>query len=112
MTPQDALATIPKKIKVGPHTYEVRIVKTITGDPDAMAAVFPETQVIELLDSISSASYVVDCTIHELLHAIWSDRDLGKRADEEKVVLQFSSGLVQLIQDNPKLLPWIRRGLR
>ena len=109
MTPQDALASMPKKIKVGPHTYIVRIVENLQGD---MAEIDTDAQSIEIVSSAASAPQVVGRLVHELLHAIWQDRDLGKRADEERVVLQYESGLIQLFQDNPKLLTWIRRGLK
>ena len=112
MTADEALTTIPHKIKVGPHTYTVWIVDSISCDSDARASVDPEKLSIEIVSTMASSSAVVGACIHELLHAIWADRDLGKRVDEEKMVLQYESGLVQLFQDNPKLLTWIRRGLK
>ena len=112
MTPQEAMATVPKTIKIGPHTYSITIVDVVSDGSDSRAFVDNQAQAIEIARSNASSSAAVGSLIHELLHAIWDDRNLGKRPDEERVVLAFESGLVQLFQHSPKLLTWIKRGLR
>lgn len=111
MTPQAALKSIPKKIKVGPHIYRVRAVDAIGDDPDAMAQLNTGDQIIEIVRDHKTASLVVGSLIHELIHAIYADRDLDN-ASEERTCIQLESALVQLFQDNPALLVWIGKGLK
>lgn len=109
MKAEEALASIPTKIKAGPHTYAVAVVDQIE---DAHAQIDTDALLIEISRKCPSASFVVGNLIHELLHDIWLAGGLGKRAEEERVVLAFERGLTQLFTDNPKLLTWIKRGLK
>jgi hypothetical protein len=63
-----------------------------------------------------SPERLVGTVIHELLHVIYDNEGLASVyntvGDEERVVLAFETGLVSLFRDNPKLLNWIKRGLK
>jgi hypothetical protein len=51
--------------------------------------------------------------LHELFHAIYANEGLDVNGDgEESIVSSFETGLVSLFRDNPKLLNWIKRGLK
>jgi hypothetical protein len=55
----------------------------------------------------------VGTVIHELLHVIYDNEAIeDKRSSEEAIVVSFETGLVSLFRDNPKLLNWIKRGLK
>jgi hypothetical protein len=112
MIPKQAFATLPKKIKIGPLIYRVRIVKEISGDKEAKGSWNDDSLTIDIVDSIASSTQIVGCIVHEILHGIWDERDLSKDSGEEHIVLQFENGLIQLFQDNPKLVIWMQRGLR
>jgi hypothetical protein len=47
---------------------------------------------------------VLDTLLHEINHAIWNEYNLSESEDEEKAVHMLSSGMVQVLHDNPKLV--------
>ena len=109
MDAKEALETLPKSIKIGPHLYTVRLVDGIPGGDEGeitFAQIDTSALLIEVIRNCPSASIVAGHIIHECLHGIWHERNLGKRPDEEKVVIQFESGLIQLAQDNPRFFRW------
>lgn len=109
MTADEALATMPTRIKAGPHTYTVKIVDEI---PGAFAQIDTDELLIEVSRKCPAASVVAANLVHELYHDMWFAAGFGKRAYEEKVVIAFERGTVQLFTDNPKLMTWIKRCLR
>jgi hypothetical protein len=50
---------------------------------------------------------VADATLHEILHAIWADRQLPDRPREERAVTSLAQGLAAAFRDNPGLLTYI-----
>jgi hypothetical protein len=61
-----------------------------------------------------SPERLVGTVIHELLHVIYDNEELAGAVGEieETIVVGFETGLVSLFRDNPKLLNWIKRGLK
>ena len=108
------LRTLPRKIKVGAYDWRIKIEtegELDYGETDYDAAVirlWPANH--------QSPERLVGTVIHELLHIIHEDRELtpkdAKGYEEELVVVAFETGLVSLFRDNPKLLNWIKRGLK
>lgn len=45
--------------------------------------------------------------LHELMHAVWADRTMPAKADEEAAVDGLSRGLATAFVDNPELLDWL-----
>jgi hypothetical protein len=113
MTVEELLTALPKKIKVGTLTYSIVIVPDLKDEHGERCAGLCsyEKQTVELEAEAPSCEFAVDTLIHELCHAMWSERKLKKRADEETVVEAFGTALVALFQDNPKLINWIKKGL-
>lgn len=109
MTPAEALETLPKKIKIGPHTYAVAVVDCVPDEDETLAQIDTNALLIQVIRKCPSASVVAGNIFHECLHGIWHERGLGKRPDEERVVLQFEGGMIQLFQDNPKFLRWFKK---
>ena len=46
----------------------------------------------------------LDILLHELLHAVWSEYNLSEKPDEETAVNILSTGLTQVLYDNPELV--------
>lgn len=112
MTADEALATVPTPIIVGINRYAVQIVDIIDDDPQCRAIIEPDLQIIKLARSHVTATLVVGSLLHELLHAIWEDKNLPNKPHEERVVIALETGMVALLADNPKLMTWIKRGLK
>jgi len=52
---------------------------------------------------------VADTFLHEIMHAIWHEYNLQDSDQEERIVHTLSTGLVQVMHDNPQLLTWFRK---
>ena len=110
MTVDEAFATMPARIKVGSVIYRIAVLDAVAID-NALACIDPDRETIEIMREAASAAGLAARLLHELFHAIWTDRQLGRRPNEEKVVSQFEAGTVALLRDNPNLLAWITRAL-
>jgi hypothetical protein len=114
MTPEveAVLKTLPRRIKVGAYDWRIKI----NNDPseDYGEANFEKAIITIWPANHQSPDRVVGTVLHELLHVIYSNEELsGAVGDpEETIVLSFETGLVSLFRDNPKLLNWIKRGLK
>lgn len=110
----ECLHRLPKKVKLGP--YDWRIVLQ-DGHSDHCGMADFEEQTIQLWgDDLTSPGHCVGIFLHECLHVIYDNRDLGNVAVgldlEETVVIGFEHGLIQLFRDNTKLLTWMKKGLK
>lgn len=99
---------MPDKIKIGGHVYTIKAVEACSDNPDDFGTMDSDRLIIEVSTRSATVSQFAATLIHEVLHAIWYDRDLGKRPDEEKVVSQFDAGLNQIFTDNPKIVKWLQ----
>lgn len=48
-----------------------------------------------------------DTLLHEALHYLWADLFQGETPPEEKCVSLLSTGLINVMQRNPKLVEWL-----
>lgn len=118
MTPEiEALIkTLPRKLKVG--AYDWRIVLKEGVSPDYGLAVYDKNELHLWPDMFLQPAHGVGVVVHELLHAIIDDRDLmpdfRRRLanQEEALVTGLEIGLITLFRDNPRLVTWIKRGLK
>ena len=107
------LKTLPRRIKVGANDWRIKVGTDPSED-------YGETDFDKAIITIWPANHqsperLVGTVIHELLHVIHEDKELTANADfyeEEVVVVAFEQGLISLFRDNPKLLNWIKRGLK
>lgn len=106
------LRTLPRKIKVG--AYDWRIVLNDGDNENHGQADFEFHRINLWPETIIDPVHCVGIVFHELLHTIFGDRGLDTpEADfEEQIVIGFETGIVSLYRDNPKLLTWIKRGLK
>jgi hypothetical protein len=112
MTPdvEVVLRTLPRRIKVGAYDWRIKV------DPgpseDYGETNFDKAEITLWPANHQSPERLVGTVIHELLHVIHDDKAVQQDAEEEMVVVAFEQGLVSLFRDNPKLLNWIKRGLK
>lgn len=114
MDTKSCLKGLPRKIKVGAYDWAVVLregAEKWCGEADF------ETHILSLWpDGLTSPSHCVGILLHECLHVIYDNEKLsavkGKKDDkEENIVIGFTSGMVSLLRDNPKLLTWIKKCL-
>lgn len=113
MTPQELLSALPKKVKVGTLSYTLEVVPDLKDEGHGINGMCVPDELKIMVDAASpSNAHAVDTVVHEIFHAIWDERGLPKKPDEERAVRCLSTGVVALFQDNPKLVNWIKKGLR
>ncbi len=109
----DLIRTLPRKLKIGAYDWRIKIA---TGDNDAWGETEALKQEITIWpEDMPSAHFCVGIVLHEILHALYSVDWLepaDTEAKEESIVAGYERGLVALFRDNPKLLTWIKRGLK
>lgn len=94
----------PKQIKIGPNYYKVIFLKepdTNSRGNNLHGCIKYDEKEIRIHDSHHAKLTL----LHEILHGIWSDRDLDGK--EEKTVNQMSIGLLAVIQDNKGLAEYL-----
>lgn len=111
------LKVLPKKIKVGAYDWHVKILE---GNDKCGEADFEFHHINLWPEALVDAAHTVGIVIHELLHVIYDNEDLhfnqvgsvDPDALEEEIVVGYEQGLVALYRDNPRLLTWIKKGLK
>lgn len=61
---------------------------------------------ISIRDGVSPVEEA-DTVLHEILHAVWFNMDIGNKKIEEHVVRKLATGLTQVFQDNPALVQYL-----
>jgi hypothetical protein len=93
----------PATVVVGPHTYDVNLVDSISdtliGDTDCV------TLTIRVQAGMPE-SVTAEVVLHELLHAVWDLTPLRDfdHAVEESVVSALAPPLLDVLRRNPKLV--------
>jgi hypothetical protein len=105
MTPEveAVLTTLPRRIKVGAYDWRIKV--ETEPSEDYGEANFDRAIITIWPANHQSPERVVGTVLHELLHVL--DPDM-----EEETVLKLEACLISLFRDNPKLLNWIKRGLK
>ena len=105
--------SLPSTIKVGAHDYTVAEKDQAWKDAvGAYGLCQYEAQVISVVTAKVSCTFVFDTLLHEILHAIWRERDLDDDDEEEKVVTVLAAGLTAMFRDNPALMKYQNAVLR
>ena len=104
------MTSLPTKIKIGYRTYKVvslpDMVREMCGINGAQHAEDANIFVSDKLDEQERAMVV----LHECMHGIFRNANLPDEKEEEYVTL-LTYGLCSLIQDNPKLIDYIKEKL-
>ena len=103
-----AKADMPKTAKIGPHVYRVERwpaskIPEIDGN-EANAFHDPDGLLIVVRQRLRR-SKAQEFTVHEFLHSIWPAGD----PREEENVTSLAPRLLQLVQDNPELVEYLRQ---
>lgn len=110
------LKTLPRKFKVGAYDWTV-VVQGGESEHYGLA-VYDKNELHLWPDMFLGPAQAVGIVFHELLHAVIDDRDLmpdfRRRLanQEEALVTGLEIGIITLFRDNPKLLAWIKKGLK
>lgn len=97
----------PKELKVGGFVYKI-VPITPESKETASGICHRDIKVIEIDFDLLPVD-VADTAIHEALHAIFYERGLYHilgYENEEHIVSQFATGLVEIIRRNPKFFLW------
>lgn len=98
----------PEKIKLGAHEVSVSEMSTEDCIGEQRSGMFAPTRLaIQVHVAKRPPSVVSETLIHELLHAIYYDRNIQDDDDEERTVTLMAGGLATLFRDNPHLVDWI-----
>lgn len=58
-------------------------------------------------DEVSQPVEIASTVLHEILHAIWYERELGStKVKEEEAVRNIEAGLMGFFRQNPSFLKW------
>lgn len=95
---------IPKKIKIGPHTYKIKYQKGMSKNHSVLG----QTRMLDgviAIDPEQIQTQLEDTFIHEILHAInmqveFVNRD---RDVEESAIIKLSPLLLQIIKENKEI---------
>lgn len=97
----------PKRVRVGPHRYRVRIDDSgALGDAGRAGQCSPSRLTITI-DDEQEGSQLADTLLHELGHALLQSVGLEEEI-EERACAALGPGLLALINDNPKLIEWLQ----
>ena len=87
---------IPKTVKVGGHTYEIKYASDLVRDDNQLGVMCWQRGEM-LLESRQSESSLATTFLHEMLHAI--DRHYNSRRLSEEDTDRLSEGLFQALSD-------------
>lgn len=110
------MKTLPKRLKIGAYDWTVVVNEGVSENYGQ--AVYDKNELHLWPDMFLGNAQAVGIVIHELLHAVIDDRDLmpdfRRRLanQEEALVTGLEIGLITLFRDNPRLMTWIKRGLK
>jgi hypothetical protein len=109
------LATLPRRIRVGPLVYTVETCDVLEPDKKGESAMgFHEEAAcrILLLKGHYNPVQVVVTMLHELIHALTTQSGCySSYAIEERYASALSYGFAGLFKNNPGLVDWIKNSL-
>lgn len=100
----------PKLVKVGPHTYDVRLMSSkdmlkLRGGDLGMC---DHNETLIAVRKRSTLTKTQETLLHEVLHACCYPQTLDEK-QEEQFVEAVTTNLLQVIKDNADLLDYLRR---
>lgn len=109
---------LPRKLKIGPYPYTLEFaegwvkMKGDDGNKWGLCDHAAHKIVITGPEIFPNKTMLVSVVVHEVLHGVWTAQSLPNKVKEEEAVASLEVGLVQLFQDNPGFLDWIKKGLK
>ena len=96
----------PKKVRVGPHIYRIRLVPDGILEGAGSDGTCQPRHLTIGLDANQPATAMADTLLHELTHALLATVKLDDDV-EEAVALALAPGLLALLRDNPPLVAYL-----
>ena len=96
---------IPKKVKIGPHTYKIKFVEKMGEDHDAIGHSVHERGIITL-DPDMTQTQLEDTFLHEILHCLDQQTKVfegDNKSEIEDSVARLTPLLLQFVKDNPEV---------
>ena len=96
---------IPKTVKIGPHTYEIKFEEKMSNNHDSLGLSVHEHGLIKL-DPDMTQTQIEDTFLHEVLHCMNQQTEVFKGEDKdakEDSVKRLAPLLLQFIKDNPEI---------
>uniref|UniRef100_A0A6M3L0F0 Phage protein n=1 Tax=viral metagenome TaxID=1070528 RepID=A0A6M3L0F0_9ZZZZ len=97
--------TLPKRVKIGGLTYEVRSTTKLKGDQNEK--LYGNISYVDLIINVDNRAYPAragESLLHEIIHGIADERNT---AISEKMVHVLTAGFYQFMVDNPKVVKFI-----
>lgn len=96
---------IPKSVKVGAMTYEVKEVdhELCVDREEVKGRIDYERLRIEIRNDIQTGQRMEETFLHELVHAITRERQIAWEDKDELYTEEIARGLHQVITDNPSI---------
>lgn len=101
----------PKVLRIGAYDHHLEIVdgwlKNDKGE-NCWGHFQPAKRLISIAvpEQASQPIEIASTLLHEILHAIWYERELGSKAKEEEGVRNIEAGLMLLFRQNPQFMKW------
>jgi len=102
--------SLPKGVQVGAHPFSVEYDRSLADRGKDGECYAPRCN-IRIAENLAPSVEQVT-TLHEVLHAVWADTPLNTDDTlaeyEEQVVTALAPLLLQVVQDNPEFMEYLR----
>lgn len=106
------LENVPNKVKIGPFDFDIKNWTHFDGEVNQMYGRFSSVSFTIEIDFDRHPIKVVDTLLHEIMHGIYWAWGIHDGDGEERTVSNMSTGLTQVMRDNPHLLEWMQSTMK
>jgi hypothetical protein len=105
-------AALPASIRVAAFDFKVEEWHPMGSASARRYGEFSSMEGVIRIDPQAGRIKTLDTVIHELLHAVYWSYNIAGSDDEERTVATMSTGLTQVLRDNPDLRRFIEESLQ
>lgn len=105
-------AGLPRSLRIGPYDIPVKITDIKAEEGRILFGTYSAFGSIELNPIAPNSIHAADTVLHEILHGVYGNAGLSPINDEEQICSAISTGLLQVLRDNPGLVTWLTKALR
>lgn len=103
------------KVKIGYKTFDVipwdEESNKVSGSRRSLGEThFGPSQIF--VDTTGKGEETANTLLHEILHGIYHIYNIQQGDEEERVVNTFANGMIQVFQDNPDLLTYLKKATK
>ena len=104
---------LPSKIKFGSKTIIIELIDKEIAEKKKIYGEYNHKTKTILVDKTLDHSETIDTTIHEIFHALLDFYYVDLRAKDEEIACSvLSSGLCNILHQNPELLDFLYKSLK